>query len=97
MIKRIVKLTFRPDKIEEFQRIFEASKDQIRAFKGCSHLELWQCRNPNTVFFTYSWWESPEDLEAYRQSELFRNTWSRTKVLFAGKPEAWSVDGKAEL
>jgi len=31
-------------------------------------------------------------LEAYRQSELFKNVWSKTKPLFNDKPQAWSVD-----
>jgi heme-degrading monooxygenase HmoA len=44
------------------------------------------------VFFTFSIWENEEALENYRQSELFRSTWSKTKVLFSDKPNAWTVD-----
>jgi (4S)-4-hydroxy-5-phosphonooxypentane-2,3-dione isomerase len=32
----------------------------------------------------------------YRQSEFFKITWEKTKVLFAGKPEAWSVAVESE-
>ena len=91
MIKRIVKLTFREEEIETFQKIFEESKELIQDFEGCLHLELLQGINEPAIFFTYSFWESEGALNNYRHSELFRKTWSKTKVLFAGKPEAWSV------
>lgn len=92
MIKRIVKLTLREDAAADFVAIFEASKAAIRSFEGCLHLELWRQSDTNAVFFTYSVWAAPEYLEAYRQSEFFRLTWSKTKALFADKAEAWSVD-----
>lgn len=92
MIKRIVKLTFQRDKITSFLAIFEESKDDICQFPGCRKLELWRCKHPENVFFTYSFWKSEAALENYRHSELFKSTWTRTKGLFAGKPEAWSVE-----
>lgn len=92
MIKRIVKLTFDPDKTEDFLAIFEEMKWQIRGFEGCRHLELWRSRSEPNVFFTYSLWDTESHLDAYRQSELFQGTWRRTKALFAARPEAWSVE-----
>lgn len=92
MIRRIVKMTFQADKIDQFKDIFETSKAKIRAFEGCHHLELWQSRNPSNIFFTYSHWESEEALEKYRHSELFQATWKKTKSLFDDKPQAWSLD-----
>ena len=91
MIKRIVKLTFAPAHIETFKNIFEESKHAIRAFEGCEHLELLQCTQPQNIFFTYSYWKDAEALEAYRKSNLFQNTWAKTKILFSDKPEAWST------
>lgn len=91
MIKRIVKLTFQPDKIPDFLTIFEESKSKIRHFEGCSHLELWQAKAPANVFFTYSHWEDEMALDNYRQSEFFKATWAKTKLLFADRPQAWSV------
>lgn len=92
MIKRMVKLTFLPDKVDDFLEVFESTKHNIRAFPGCQHLELWRDRNVPTVFFTYSYWTGEDALEAYRHSDLFKATWARIKVLFGGKPQAWSVD-----
>lgn len=97
MIKRIVKLTFQPDQTEAFRSIFEEMKVQIRGFEGCHHLELWRSRSEPNVFFTFSFWDSEEYLDAYRQSELFQGTWRRTKALFAARPEAWSVDMLEEV
>jgi hypothetical protein len=92
MIKRIVKMTFQAGKIEIFKVLFEARKEQIRGFNGCEYLELLQNVNQPNIFFTYSFWNSETDLNAYRDSELFKDTWAKTKVLFDEKPEAWSVD-----
>ncbi|MCB0568331.1 MAG: antibiotic biosynthesis monooxygenase [Phaeodactylibacter sp.] len=92
MIKRIVKLTFQEDKVADFLALYEAASPRIRAFPGCRHLELLQCTQPGSkVFFTFSTWDSQEHLDHYRFSEFFKDTWSRTKALFAEKAEAWSV------
>jgi heme-degrading monooxygenase HmoA len=92
MLKRMVKMTFQKDRIPDFLEIFEASKNLIRQFPGCKHLELLHLEGQPEVMFTFSIWEGPEALEQYRHSELFQGTWSRTKELFAAKPEAWSMN-----
>lgn len=97
MIVRIVKMHFQPDKVEEFLTNFEASKEQIRAFDGCEHLELLRDREHPGIYFTYSYWRDEEALENYRHSELFKNAWAKTKVLFEKKPEAWSLQQKESL
>lgn len=91
MIVRIVKMHFQSDKIEDFKTIFESSKDKIRNFPGVQHLQLLNDNEKPEIFFTYSVWQSKEDLEQYRKSELFRTTWAKTKPLFAHKAEAWST------
>jgi len=92
MIKRIVKMTFREEAVDTFLRdVFEQSKDRIRAFPGCLHMELLQHAAQPNMLFTLSIWENEADLEAYRQSDLFKATWEKTKALFAEKAEAWSV------
>jgi len=87
---RIVRMTFQEDKLDDFMAIFQQSKAKIRAFPGCRHLELLSDLDKPNIRITYSLWESPEALEAYRQSELFQTTWAATKVLFADKPMAFS-------
>ncbi len=92
MIKRIVKLTFRKEEIENFKSIFRESKNKIVSNPGCHSVELLQSKKDKNIFFTYSIWTSEKDLDNYRHSDLFRNTWARTKVLFSEKPEAWTVE-----
>ncbi len=92
MINRFVKMTFHPENIDRFKDIFIASQPLIAAMEGCIHVELMQDINNPSVFFTYSTWESPVFLEAYRHSELFQGVWAKTKILFSDKPEAWSVN-----
>lgn len=91
MITRIVKVTLKPEKLNDFMNIFKEVKDVIANFDGCHHVELLQdLHNPN-VFFTYSIWEDEHYLDRYRFSEFFKNTWDRSKRLFDKKAEAWSV------
>jgi quinol monooxygenase YgiN len=92
MITRIVRMHFRPEEREAFLDIFNASKHLIRQFDGCQHLRLYNEAGHPEVFFTFSVWESAAHLDAYRNSELFRETWAQTKALFAGKPQAWSME-----
>lgn len=91
MLVRIVKLTFKPENIPSFERIFEASQSKILEFEGCLKVEGYQdIKNP-CVFFTYSHWNKESDLENYRKSDFFKEVWGKTKLLFANKPEAWSL------
>lgn len=92
MITRIVRMQFRPEERGAFLDIFNASKHLIRQFDGCQHLRLYNEAGCPDVFFTFSVWESAAHLDAYRNSELFRETWMQTKALFAGKPQAWSME-----
>lgn len=89
---RIVKMTFREEEIENFKSVFASRRDQIASFPGCQGVQLLQDQNDPRVFFTYSTWQGPDELEKYRQSDLFRDTWKATKKLFAEKPAAWSVE-----
>lgn len=97
MFVRIVKLSFHEEHIAAFLENFEMMKDKIRNSNGNRLLELYQDKNDNRIFFTYSYWETEEDLENYRRSELFYDVWSFTKKLFNAKPEAWSVDKLVSL
>jgi len=91
MLIRIVKLQFKPENIPSFERVFEASKSSIMAFEGCSKVELYQDLLDPGTFFTYSHWTDQAALEAYRDSDFFREVWGRTKKLFSERAQAWSV------
>jgi quinol monooxygenase YgiN len=84
-------MSFAPDKVDEFLKIFSESKSYIRNFNGCRHLELLNDAEHSNVFFTYSHWDSQNDLDNYRDSELFGSVWPKTKILFNAKAEAWSL------
>jgi quinol monooxygenase YgiN len=92
MLVRIVKMSFHEDKISNFLENFEVIKEKIRNASGNRLLELYQDKSDQCIFFTYSYWETEQDLENYRNSELFLEIWTETKKLFNKKPEAWSVD-----
>lgn len=97
MFVRIVKMGFHKENVDTFQAIFDDKKEKIRSNNGCQLLELYRDKNDPTIFFTYSYWEAEQDLENYRNSELFKSVWAETKALFNKKPEAWSVDKTVSL
>ncbi len=92
MITRIVKMKFQEQYISDFKSFTKNIKDIIRNQEGCLHLEILQDISDPHFFFTYSKWNSEEDLNNYRKSDFFRNIWPQTKKWFSEKPQAWSVD-----
>ena len=96
-VVRIVRMTFKPDQLEAFESLFDERSSSIRSFPGCENLELLQdLRYPN-VMTTVSLWSSEEALAAYRESGLFKETWSTTKKLFAAPPQASSYEGLRQV
>ncbi len=91
MILRIVRMEFRPENVRDFLELFHRSKDQIRNFRGVSKLELLRDAESENVYYTYSIWINSEALEAYRQSALFKEIWSKTKELFEHPAQAFSM------
>jgi len=90
VLVRLVRMTFAPDAVDRFLDQFDDTAPQIRSFPGCHHLELWRDTETPTAFTTHSHWTSAEALNEYRESKLFRSTWSTVKPLFAARPEAHS-------
>lgn len=91
MIVRLVKMSFQPGEAARFQALFGEWRHRIAAFPGCMKLELLHDINEPGVFFTRSEWESPQHLEAYRNSAVFADVWPVVKSLFAARAEAWSL------
>ncbi len=92
MFTRIVKMEFEAENIPAFLANFDVVKSKIRNFPGCLFLELYRDKKEEAIFFTYSRWETENDLENYRHSELFKDVWATTKPMFRSKAQAWSVD-----
>jgi quinol monooxygenase YgiN len=85
-------MSFRPEAVSVFLELFNETADKIKASDGCLELSIFSdCSSP-AVLFTISRWENEAALDNYRNSELFTNTWSRTKPLFAEKAKAWSLE-----
>lgn len=90
MITRIVKLTFNEHNLNEFIAFFNTINTKVSGFPGCNGMRLHQdIHSPNTVF-TYSYWDSEDALNNYRNSDLFKSVWATIKPNFSAKPEAWS-------
>jgi quinol monooxygenase YgiN len=88
---RIVRMDFKPESLPEFLSLFQEKKTHIGAFPGCLHVELREDPESPTIRTTLSVWTGPEALEAYRHSDLFKDTWAKTKPLFQNPPQAFSL------
>ena len=84
-------MEFMPEKVDDFMQLFKATRSKIASFEGCKSLQLLNDIEHSNVFFTHSTWDSEQHLENYRNSELFKDTWTKTKAMFSGKPQAWSL------
>ena len=91
MLVRIVKMQFNADFVEDFKILFTGVKPFISNFKGCTEVRLLQHETDLNLFFTISKWKTAEDLERYRNSDLFIETWRKVKPNFKSKAEAWSL------
>ena len=89
---RLVKLTLKEEHVNDFITHFDTVKDKINAFPGCNGMKLLSDENTPGIVFTYSEWESDDDLENYRTSELFSSIWPTVKQWFDQKAEAWSTE-----
>ena len=97
MITRLVKLSLQAEKADEFEGLFNQSQALIQDFEGCYSTQLFKVSGSTAQYFTISYWNSEQDLENYRKSDLFRNVWSQVKPLFSAKAEAWSLQGTSYL
>ena len=84
-------MEFDPEKVKNFLELFEVVKGTIIKCQGCLHLELCKDAKLDNVYYTFSKWESEDDLNNYRHSDFFEDTWTKTKALFRGKPLAYSL------
>ena len=81
-----------PEAEERFLDTFNQVKHEIRTQKGCLHLEILRSHDQGlTSLWTISVWQTIDDLETYRASALFRQTWTEVKPLFSGPARAWTL------
>lgn len=92
MVTRIVKMRFNETDLPDFLDLFEQVKPLIENQTGCHAVELFQDVHDPQILFTISQWSQLQDLENYRTSALFQNTWSKTKKMFSHPAEAWSLN-----
>ena len=92
MIYRVVTLYIKPEESSFFEDFFRQRKAQIEAFAGCRRAQLLRDTALPSTYYTLSEWDSEADLEAYRVSPFFKETWRLTKSLFENRAAAFSAD-----
>lgn len=97
MIIRWVRMTFHPEEVDDFLAMLRTRQERIRNFPGCRYLEVVRDIHYPNIICSHSHWDKESDLQNYRTSDFFKETWSMTKPRFAAPPQAWSVKRLTEL
>ncbi|MCS7153780.1 MAG: antibiotic biosynthesis monooxygenase [Bacteroidia bacterium] len=90
MLWRWVEIRAYPERADIVCSLLAEQAKRVRRFPGCLALSLY--RGENADFYSLSLWESPEALEAYRQSEIFRSFWLIIKKHFRAPAKAVSFE-----
>ncbi|MCS7162064.1 MAG: antibiotic biosynthesis monooxygenase [Bacteroidia bacterium] len=88
-IWRWVELPIQAESAEFVQGLLAQHAPKVRAFPGCQALYLYVGEGP--TFYSFSEWATSTDLEAYRQSPLFRTFWAQLRPHFRARPRAFSL------
>jgi hypothetical protein len=95
MILRLVKLTFEEEFAEKFEKDFANRKSFIESCEGCHEVKLLKkikkSEDQTAIYFTQSIWDSEIDLNKYRNTNVFSETWNEIKPWFKERAEAWST------
>jgi len=92
MIKRIVRLTLKDTASKTaFEDIYDTRNPHKNGVKGCLDVKVMKDVNEENIYYTVSTWESNDDLEAYRHSPYFKETWPMVKANLAKRAEAYSM------
>ncbi len=90
MIVRVVRLGLKDNYVKAFRSHFSSIKETIVSSKGCFHVSLFEDQDQKNILYTYSIWQSESDLNLYRESSFFKQTWQKVKPMFAHKAQAHS-------
>lgn len=90
-------MKFKEEKLDEFFEYLKKNQHRIKAFEGCEMVEILQDKNNPGIVMTHSHWVDESFLEKYRVSDVFKEIWGNTKIHFADKPEAWTLQSLERL
>jgi quinol monooxygenase YgiN len=92
MITRIVRLTLKEEKVLDFENFVMPKMELINSFEGCINVRIFKDHELPNVFYTISEWESEENLNNYRKSELFGSIWPIVKPWFNDKTKTYTLN-----
>jgi len=92
MLIRLVRMYFQPPKVDAFLTLYEHARPTILSQSGCRSVVLVRQIDDPAAFATWSVWDGPAALEAYRTSTFFTGFWPDVKALFRKPAEAISFE-----
>jgi quinol monooxygenase YgiN len=90
MLIRLVRMRIQPEEVEAFLALYREAAPIIGSQPGCRSVQLVREIDDWSAFATWSVWDDPAALEAYRASAFFRAFWPRVRALFRAPAEAVS-------
>lgn len=85
-------MTIDADRQDDFESVFSGARSKIASFNGCQELRMLKAIDSTGVYTTVSTWTNQDALEQYRQSDLFKKTWSTVKPMFTARAVAYSYN-----
>lgn len=92
MVVRFVSLRAHPDRQAELAEVVTSSAPTVRAVPGCRGLTILQDIHDPLHFLTWSQWDSPADLDAYRRGPVYGQVWPRIRACLAERAHAHTFE-----
>ncbi len=92
---RWVEMPVQAEHASTVRQLLFAQAPHTRAFPGCEYLRLYEGEGP--TFYSLSRWSTPEALEKYRSSTLFRSFWAQLKPYFRSPAQALTLRDLGEF
>ncbi|MDQ3032033.1 MAG: antibiotic biosynthesis monooxygenase [Myxococcota bacterium] len=87
MVIRVV-VQVRPEHVDAFAAHMRAESLQVRALEGCQRYELFRDPEAPGRFLLYEEWASREAFDAYRASDLLRESFAVLGPMMAAPPDS---------
>ena len=92
MIIRVVKIPIKDASINSFIKRIPIISNEVRRVSGCIHNDIFRDKMKENIFYSYTIWNSDEDIEKYLGSQYYKDIWGDLWDYFEGTPKSWKID-----
>ncbi len=85
-------MTLKEAHVDSFKKRIPIISIEVRRVSGCMHNDIFRDKNKDNVFYSYTIWNSEEDIEKYLNSQYYKEIWNDLWDYFKIEPQAWKID-----